>query len=456
MHKQQTQPDKPLSPDAKPPVNVRKWLIAIIVIAVLLRVAAALYLGNQVVELPGTADQLSYHNLALRLLGGHGFTFGEPWWPATPAGEPTAHWSYLYTMYLVVVYFLTGSNPLVARLLQAVAVGILMPWLTYRLARLLFSPQSKLAARSRMFAQGEMVGLVAAGITAVYIYFVYYAAALMTESFYIVAILWSFVLAVELVRKKQDSWRDWVLLGIALAAAVLLRQLFMLFIPFMLLWLWWAIRPRLYKLALPLVVLVLAILPWTIRNYLAFDYFVLLNTNSGFAFYWGNHPIYGTHFIPILTPEEYRNLLPPDLLHLNEAELDSALMGVALKNVMADPLRYVQLSLSRIPFYFEFWPSSDSGLISNISRVGSFGLFLPFMLIGLVRVLLLRFPSWRDWLASPFTLIYLFVLFYTAVHVLIWTLVRYRLPIDALMIIFAGSTLWWAVEWIINRKNLSL
>jgi hypothetical protein len=66
-------------------------------------------------------------------------------------------------------------------------------------------------------------------------------------------------------------------------------------------------------------------LPWIVRNYIAFDQFVLLNTNSGYASYWGNHPVYGTKFIPIL-PEEmgtYLDLLPRDLLKqgLNEAAL---------------------------------------------------------------------------------------------------------------------------------------
>ena len=54
-------------------------LIIIIVIAILVRIVSALYLGNQVVELPGTADQISYHTLALRVLDGHGFTFERPW-----------------------------------------------------------------------------------------------------------------------------------------------------------------------------------------------------------------------------------------------------------------------------------------------------------------------------------------------------------------------------------------
>ncbi|MDX1688695.1 MAG: hypothetical protein R3248_11985, partial [Candidatus Promineifilaceae bacterium] len=117
----------------------RRWLLgAVLLAAVLPRLLGALYLGDVVEVLPGTADQVSYHTLALRILDGHGFTFAEPWWPLTGAGEPTAHWSYLYTFYLVGVYALLGPHPLAARLIQALLIGLLQPLLTYLLGRRIF------------------------------------------------------------------------------------------------------------------------------------------------------------------------------------------------------------------------------------------------------------------------------------------------------------------------------
>ncbi|MEZ4646262.1 MAG: hypothetical protein R3E31_26655 [Chloroflexota bacterium] len=433
----------------------KKLLIWILLVSVLLRVGSALYLGNEVVELPGTADQESYHNLALRVLDGHGFSFGEQWWPATRANEPTAHWSFLYTLYLVAVYALTGSSPLAARLLQAVLVGILMPWLVYRVAQRLFSPRAGAEMTQPEWQRGQWIGLIAAGITAVYIYFFYYAGALMTESFYITSILWSFDVALGIKMAERPLLRQWLHLGLALSVVVLLRQLFLLFIPFLLLWLWWSTRPKLWQVALPFMIVILMMLPWIIRNYIVFDQFVMLNTNSGYAFYWGNHPIYGTKFIPILPPEmgSYYSLIPQDLLYLNEAKLDSALLKLALADIMADPGRYLLLSLSRIPPYFEFWPTAKSSVVSNVSRVASFGLFLPFMLYGLIRTFRYRYGGWRQWLASPFTLIYLFILVYTGIHLLTWTLVRYRLPIDAFLTIFAALALWQLAQWVQRRRS---
>ncbi len=431
-------------------------LIVIIVFSVLARVGSALVMGNVVSDLPGIFDQISYHNLALRVLDGHGFSFGEFWWPGTAANEPTAHWSYLYTLYLTAVYAVFGANPLVARLIQAVAVGILMPWLVYRLALHLFPSDASLD-RNEKPGRGEKIGLLGAGIVAIYVYFIYYAAALITESFYITTILWLFDLTFQMRRPTlgRQIYR-WIWLGVALGLTILLRQVFLLFIPFLLFWLWWTVRPKPGYLLLPVLVVVLMIAPWTVRNYLAFGQFVLLNTNAGYAFYWGNHPIYGTNFVPILTPEmgSYYSLVPEELSHLNEAERDTALLGQALQNIFADPRRYLLLSLSRISDYFMFWPSSQSTLLSNISRVTSFGLFLPWMLYGLVHSVRHLFLPSTERVASPFFLLYLFLVVYTGIHILTWTLIRYRLPIDAILVLFAGLAIMELLEKVERYRNV--
>jgi len=403
----------------------------IVGVSVFLRVVVAIYMGNIVVELPGIFDQVSYHNLALRVVGGHGFTFGELWWPITPAGAPTAHWSFPYTLYLVLVYSIFGPNPIVARILQAIIVGILHPYITYRLGEKVF---------------GRSIGLLAAAISAIYIYFFYYGAALMTEPFYITAILFSLYCAIQLAENtdpKQDV-RLGLFLGIAIGCTVVLRQVFLLFIPFLFLWIWIARFKLSRKLPLlPSIVsfalIALFILPITLFNYSRFQSFVLLNTNSGYAFFWGNHPVYGDTFIPILSTPEYRDMIPPEVRHLDEAALDRELLGRGIQFVMNDPMRYVRLSLSRIPPYFMFWYSSASGMLSNISRIGSFGIFLPFMVYGLwlsIRRL------GKGVFTAPVGLLVLFSLIYAGAHILTWTLVRYRLPIDAVWVLFAALALY--------------
>ena len=417
--------------------QTKKILAMIIAVSVLLRLGAAFYLGNTVEILPGTFDQLSYHRLALRIIDGYGFSFGELWWPITKANEPTAHWSFLYTLYIAVVYKIFGPNPLVARVIQAIITGVLLPFLTFQLGKYLFN---------------KTVGLVTAGISAIYIYFVYYASTLMTESFYILSILASLYLAMKLVETHQGTDQTHrklvkyaILLGFLMGIAALLRQLIILFFPFIFLWVWWSGRKSGKKSLIPYlavtgIVIAAMILPFTAYNYARFDRFVLLNTNAGYAFFWGNHPIHGTNFYPILPPElgSYQGLIPEELHHLDEAALDTELLGRGIQFILDDMPRYIQLSLSRISPYFMFWPSPESGLISNISRVFSFGIFWPFMLAGLIYAPFSRYLRQKLNMAAPLMLIYTFIFIYAAIHILTWTLIRYRLPIDAVSLIFAA------------------
>ena len=194
------------------------------------------------------------------------------------------------------------------------------------------------------------------------------------------------------------------------------------------------------------LIIVAMIAPWTILNYRNFNQFVLLNTNAGYAFYFANHPIYGTHFIDILPNETYLSLVPDSLRQLNEPTMGDALMKLSIQQILADPGRYVLLSLSRFETYFMFWPSSASGMLSNITRMLSFGVALPFMLAGVWLSLRWHQNGRAD--IRRWSLIYVFVLVYAGIHLLSWALVRYRLPIDAVMLIFASSAAVELVAWI--------
>lgn len=422
-----------------------RWLALMVSLSVVLRVGAALYLGNDVTVQPGTADQLSYHLLALRVLGGHGFSFETGWWPATPAGEPTAHWSYLYVLFLAGIYKIVGPAPLVARLVQAIAVGLLQPVLTFAIAR-------------RMF--GARVGIASAALVAGYAYFIYYAGTLMTESFFILAVLWSLHVAMRLgdgekSRAGGAAAIPWLTLGVALSAAILLRQAFLVCVPVILLWICGrrvaaaldgpgpgrlSVAPLARGLGLTILSIAIAILPWTVRNYRVFDQFVLLNTNAGFAFFWGNHPVHGRNFIPILPGDgsRYGELIPDDVEDLNEAAADRVLLRRGVGFVFDDPVRYAFLSVSRVWEFMKFWPTPESGHLSNAARVLSFGVCGPFMLAGIV---LLGFDRSRRFPRADHWLILSVALVYSLAHVLTWTLVRYRLPVDALLLPLAAWSL---------------
>jgi hypothetical protein len=389
----------------------KQLLTLILVAAVLIRILIALVMGDQITVLPGIHDQVSYDALARSLLDGRGYSFTEKWYPFTPANTPTAHWSFLYPLYLAGVYAVTGYHPLAARLFQGVVGGALLCFLVFKIG-------------SR--AATEETGLVGAALAAIYGYFIYYNAALMTETFFVVLILLTLHLGLEL--KENPTPLRWVGLGLSLGLAGLLRQTVLLFIPFLLFWLFLELRNRgihRWHFFIPVVITFLLIAPWTLRNYLIYREFLLLNSNAGYALFASNNPNLGTDWRNDLVVVP----LPEELKGQNEAQLDRALTRRAIEFIRADPERYLWLTLDKTLEFFWFWPSSDSSRISNLNRVLSFGLYLPFMLFGLY----LSLSRWRS-----FVVLYLFIFIHTTIHLLSWPAARYRLTVDAVSMVFAG------------------
>jgi 4-amino-4-deoxy-L-arabinose transferase-like glycosyltransferase len=171
----------------------KQLLALILVAAVLIRIPIAFYMGDQVTVLPGIHDQVSYDALARSLLAGRGYSFTENWYPFTPANTPTAHWSFLYPLFLAGVYAATEYHPLAARPAQGILGGALICYLVYLIGRRVAS---------------EETGLIGAGLAAVYGYFIYYNVALMTETFFVVLVLLSLYLGLEL--KENPTPIRWV------------------------------------------------------------------------------------------------------------------------------------------------------------------------------------------------------------------------------------------------------
>ncbi len=444
----------------------RLILLAIIALSVLLRVAVALYLGDST---PPAKDETSYSQLAMRLAGGHGYSFDRPWYPFAPADAPTAHWSFLYTAFVAAVYSVAGPHPLAARLASAILAGILFPLLLYYLSRRVFPSPPPLTIGNSPLTIDHLSALLAA----LYAYFILYSAMVQTEALFICALLWSLerALAVEqaLRRGETPAWPAWLGLGVSLGLAALLRQSILPWVAVLFLWLLArallaaraAGRPSafpaflrfppfpsaLLRLVLAGLVIIAFILPFTLRNYAVYGDFLLLNSNAGYAMYSAQHPMHGSSFQEYAAAPLPEELVP---LGLNEAQWDKALMARGVGFVLAEPGRYLLLSLSRVRDFIEFWPTANSSLVFNLGRVLSIGIFLPFMLYGLY--LSLR-PSQLTINHSPipqltithspltishFSLLYLFILIYTLLHIFSWAMSRYRLPVDAVLLLFAA------------------
>jgi 4-amino-4-deoxy-L-arabinose transferase-like glycosyltransferase len=328
---------------------------------------------------------------------------------------------------LAAIYKLFGYHPLVARLFY-VLLGTAIVLLIYLLGTRLF---------------GKQAGLLAAIFAALYSYLILYSAALLTETPFILLLLVAIVSAYIVV--EDGDHRYLFLVGIGLAGAVLFRMAVLAFIPLFLAWIYFASRASsrkpvtIWMLFIPCIMIIVAVLPWTLRNYRLFDRFMLLQSQFGHVFWNSNHPGQGTDFSgPLVAP------IPEELTELNEADLTYELFRRGRLFVVQDPIRFILLTVSRTKQFFTFWPTSESGLASNIARILSFGILLPFMGAGLI----LSMRNWKRYLP-----IYLFLLIHITIHVTSWVMVRYRIPADVLLLPFAAMAVTQLISYLNVQRN---
>ncbi len=141
---------------------------------------------------------------------------------------------------------------------------------------------------------GPTAGLIAAGATAVYPALLEYAGMLMTEPLG-TALLSGMLLLYLRAREEERAW-PWAATGLAIGALAMLRPEYLLFVavlPVLTLLPWRggseAGRRQLRLAGLMAGCALLVVLPWTVRNYVAFERVVPISTGGGQVLYEGSY-----------------------------------------------------------------------------------------------------------------------------------------------------------------------
>ena len=274
------------------------WLLAIFLLALALRVTWLHFVDPSPTD--GRVDDAAvYHRTAVAISNGEGFQW-EDGFSGPPGGPfemaPTAYWSVGYPAMLAGVYLLTDTNVLGAKLFNAV-LGAATCLLVYVVGRQVFDRRA---------------GLVGAGILALFPSQVFLPTLLMTETpwTFLTMLLLALTLVLTLRGNRVDaetaksrlrvfgyagraSWLPVALLGLAFGAASLVRGEMLAF-PLVLVAVW-AIAYRSGRRAagygvVAVAAMLLALLPWTLRNWKALGYPVLVSTGSADNLVTGHWP----------------------------------------------------------------------------------------------------------------------------------------------------------------------
>jgi 4-amino-4-deoxy-L-arabinose transferase-like glycosyltransferase len=295
---------------------------------------------------PPAADGSYYHQLAMRLAAGHGYTWLWPDGVVTYA----AHYPVGYPALLAGLYALFSASPVWAMSLNAL-VGSLAAPAAYAVTR-------EVAARRGALLAGLLVALHPALLL--------YTPAVMTEGFVAALIV---IAAWVALGARRHGW-PFVGLGIVLGVATLIRPQTLLLAPLLGLYavkLPAAWKARALSSAATTLVALAVCAPWTVRNCARMDRCVFVSANGGWNLLIGSDPAARGTFAPVadaIVPPECRTVF-------GEAEKDACFAGSAVRQIRTAPAGWLALVPYKLAHTFDF--AGAAGWYLEASNPAAFG-----------------------------------------------------------------------------------
>jgi len=383
----------------------RLWSIGVAIgLAVALRLVFIVVPGWELVD----ADETQYHSLAISMLEGQGYSND---------GEPAAEWPPLYPIFLSVVYFVFGRSTAAVFFAQAL-LGAATVFGVYRLSLSIF--------------EDEHVAVLSAFVLAGYPLLILLNKSLLSENLYVPLLIWHLCFLHQGLARNDGRHLtiSAVLLGLTALTRTFIAPIVVAYVVMLPCMLSGRFVTRVKTTLGYTLVFVLTLLPWTARNYLAFDEFVPLTTSFGGTLYAGYSMadyIYGNSPVDAITKtSEYVEE------QKGAAAANRYLVQESVKIIVEQPYRLPTLMVKKLayfimPFDYDILPRFPVG--NNPGFNSPYVFLAPFFLIG----------GWQAYRARHLISPLLIVLGYTLVMcMLILGVPRYRLPVEPLIVLFAS------------------
>lgn len=363
---------------------------------------------------PPEADGKRYDTIAVNIVKGNGFSRV----PGTPTFKKP-----LYPYFLALIYLILGRNFVVVRIIQAI-ISSLTCIVVYFIGKEIAS---------------KRIGMIASIIAAIYPVFVYLSGLFLTETLFIFLQTLAIYYLIRVV--KTPNIKNKAASGFLLGLATLTRPILLLFIPFIFVWAWLVFEEKKVAIINSCIILgfmVLTLLPWTIRNYVASGgKFIPIAVGTGPAFLTGNNP-YSRDGTPTRLDEvpEGSNPFALENEDLSEIEVDRLYIKRGLIWIKNNPGPFLRSRLQKTLRFFDYYSHTRRESVSTRYKIIGFLSFVPVLFFGVVGIFLSR----KDW--RKYSLFYLLIGNYYILALIFTSTVRKRSPIIPILIIFASLALY--------------
>jgi 4-amino-4-deoxy-L-arabinose transferase-like glycosyltransferase len=391
-----------------------KLLLAMVMLTLLLGIVSA-FTGIHDTSASLMGDEIDYHRLAISMLRTHSYdSIVRP--PVYPA-------------FVALVYMVSGSRPPAVYFVQAILLAMTIP-LIHRIAL--------------RITKSHRTSLLSCALCVPWFYFYQSVSQLMTEilSLFLVAVM---VLLVMIAIEHPNLIRC-IGAGVALAIVSLTKSVnlaYLLLLPGLMLVICRIHWPKRIMFAVTiLIVAMISLSPWIVRNYRVTGCFVPVSTLSGFNLWYGNHP------------EAYKFARQGDFLakygpsidipcSKAGVEQDRILGHKAIAMMKHNPGQTMVLMVRKFSgFWFGSLGESLQSAAKPIPHIGDFG--IPKKSLFCVSFFVLAIIGWFSLDASckrnAYPIVLLLVLWSIA-YIVLFALPRYAIPLQPYIAILASAGL---------------
>lgn len=390
------------------PPNLRRFLLKVVVIGLLLRVAGMVMIHSYRV----TLEKDESANIAASIAAGHGFS--------NPFGIQTGPTAWLGPVYPFVLsrFFLAFGSYTKAAIFWALIFNSIVSALTC-------IPVYFVA----LYTFGERVAKLSAWVWALFPYTMYWGMKAVWDtclSTFLLTVL--FLMTLQLA--KSSTARKWAFYGLLWGIAGLTNTAELAFLPFAGCWICYRQfrqgKPFFKNATVGALLFFATVAPWSIRNYEVFHKFIPIRGNFGEEFHLGNTPEAMGNWQVFLHPTT--NLTELRLYQkMGEIAYIHGKLEQTLQFIHDRPQRFAYLTFAHFFYYWAGPPHTEK--YPGIYELKTF-LFLSssvFAFWGLIMALHQRLPGAK---------LYLFLLLsYPLVYYITFPHPRYRHPIEPEMLI---------------------